>query len=593
MSKIKQYEKKKGKYEKEEYSSKQVFYRLLAYVKHYKAGFLLSVIGMIGFAAMDALFIYSIKPLVDQGINAKNVDVLRLAPYFVVIAFLFRGAFSFISSYGLSWIGGNMVMILRQKMFNHMLELPVSFFDKNSKGSLISQITYNTEQVFSATSSALVVIVREGTFTIGLLILMFYQSWQLSLVFVVIGPLVGLVATIVGKRFRKISKNIQNAIATVTTNIEQMLGGHRIILTFGGKKFEQERFKKNTNRARQQRMKMMVASSLSVPAIQLIASMAIVVVLVMASSQVLLEQLTAGTFTVIITSMIMILRPLKQLSTVNEQFQRGMTAGATIFELLDIAPEKNQGTFYTKRSQGNFSIKNLSFAYQDKKKLALDNISLNIRSGEKVAFVGTSGSGKTTLSNLLPRFYDFKNGNITLDNKPIFEYELHNLREQFSIVSQNVTLFDDTVLNNIKYAKTDATEDDIKKAASLANASEFIEKLPQKYDSIIGENGVTLSGGQKQRLAIARTILKDAPILILDEATSALDTESEKYIQNAIFNVLDQKTAIIIAHRLSTIIDADKIVVFADGKIKETGTHKELLAINGLYAKLYKLQYAS
>ncbi|GAA5217558.1 lipid A ABC transporter ATP-binding protein/permease MsbA [Corallincola platygyrae] len=568
------------------------FKRLLSYIKPYKAAFIASIIAMIGYAGVDSLFIYSIKPLIDEGLTNKNPEVLTYAPLFVLAAFVVRGICNFVSTYCLAWVGSNVVMTMRQALFEHMIKMPVPYFDNQTTGQLISKITYDTEQVANAASKTLIIIVKEGAFVIGMLALMFYQSWQLSAIFLVIGPIIGVVVSFVSKRFRKISRQIQNAMGTITTSAEQMLNGHKVVLTFGGQKLEAERFYKVNNQTRRQNMKMVAASAISVPVIQIIASFALATVLLVASMDSMLETLTPGTFTIVITSMIMLLRPLKQLTSVNSQFQKGMAASASIFSVLDEEIEKDTGEKTVDRVSGDIKIEGLTFTYQGKEAPALKELDLHVEPGKTVALVGRSGSGKSTITSLLTRFYDYENGSIRVDGIELHDFTLANLRSHFAIVSQHVTLFDDTIANNIAYACDESvTREQIIEAAKSAHVIEFTDQMPDGLDTQVGENGVMLSGGQRQRIAIARALLRNAPILILDEATSALDTESERHIQGALEELQKNRTCLVIAHRLSTIENADKIVVLDGGEIKEQGTHTELLSKDGAYAQLHKLQF--
>jgi subfamily B ATP-binding cassette protein MsbA len=569
------------------------FKRLLQYLKPYKAGFAMAMLGMAGYACVDVYFISQFSSFIDRGITQKDMAYLAWAPVFVVGMFFLRGVFHFISSYCLTWAGTHIVKDLRQQLFRQMIALPVSYHDKHSTGELISKITYDAEQIKQASSKALMVLIHEGVFVLGCLGLMFYNSWQLSLIFLLIAPVIALIVTHVSKRFRKISSNMQNAMGDVTTSSEQMLNGHKVILSFGSAGLENARFKEVNNRNRQLDVKMEATRSISVSLVQLIASFALAFVIYLASFPAMLDTLTPGTFSEILAAMMLLLKPLKQLTTVNSDFQRGMAAATNVFLVLDEKPEQDTGTIELAHVKGAIEIKDLSFHYPGHEKQVLKQINIKVEPGQTVALVGRSGSGKTTISNLLPRFYEITQGEILLDGINAKDCTLDSLRGQMAVVSQQVVLFNDTIANNIAYGyRGELSREHLINVAEKAHVMEFVSQMPQGLDTEIGENGVTLSGGQRQRIAIARALLRQAPVLILDEATSALDTESERKIQGALEELFKGRTSIVIAHRLSTIENADQILVMDQGQIVEQGTHQSLLAQNGYYAQLYKLQFS-
>ncbi|MDE9453289.1 lipid A ABC transporter ATP-binding protein/permease MsbA [Xenorhabdus bovienii] len=573
-------------------STWQTFRRLWPLITPFKLGLAVAAIALVINAAGDTLMLSLLKPLLDEGFGKADMSVLEWMPLVVIGLMLLRGISGFISSYCISWVSGKVVMQVRRRLFTHMMGMPVSFFDQQSTGTLLSRITYDSEQVASSSSGALVTVVREGASIIGLFILMFYYSWELSLILIVIAPIVALVIRLVSVRFRNISKNMQNSMGMVTTSAEQMLKGHKEVLIFGGQKIETKRFNKVSNHMRQQGMKMVSASSISDPIIQLIASFALAFVLYAASFPEIMGALTAGKITVVFSSMIALMRPLKSLTNVNAQFQRGMAACQTLFAILDMEQEKDEGKLELKKAKGDLEFRNVTFCYPTKDHPALKSISMTIPKGKTVALVGRSGSGKSTIANLLTRFYDINEGGIMLDGHDLREYSLSSLRSQIALVSQNVHLFNDTVANNIAYASEGKfSREEIERAAEMAYAMDFIKKLDQGLDTMIGENGVLLSGGQRQRIAIARALLRDSPILILDEATSALDTESERAIQAALDELQKNRTSLVIAHRLSTIENADEIIVVEDGFIVEKGNHSVLLEKDGAYAQLHRMQF--
>lgn len=582
------------KLQENDFSTLQTFKRLWPMIKPFKAGLIASGIALVFNALADSGLIYLLKPLLDDGFGKANHSFLKIMAFVVVGMIILRGVTNFISNYCLAWVSGKVVMTMRRRLFKHLMFMPVSFFDRNSTGKLLSRITYDSEMIASSSSGSLITIVREGAYIISLLAVMFYTSWELTLVLFVIGPIIAVLITIVSKIFRKLSKNLQDSMGELTATTEQMLKGHKVVISFGGQFVEEERFNKVSNNMRRKGMKMVTADSISDPVVQIIASFALVAVLFLATTPLIAEDnLSAGSFTVVFSSMLAMMRPLKSLTNVNSQFQRGMAACQTLFAILDLEPEKDNGTYKAEPAKGALEFKNVSFAYQGKEELALNNISFSVPAGKTVALVGRSGSGKSTIANLVTRFYDIEQGEILLDGVNIQDYRLSNLRENCAVVSQQVHLFNDTIANNIAYVAQDKySREEIIAAAKAAYALEFIEKLPQGFDTVIGENGASLSGGQRQRLAIARALLRNSPVLILDEATSALDTESERAIQSALDELKKDRTVIVIAHRLSTIENADEILVIDHGEIRERGNHKALLEQNGAYKQLYSMQFS-
>ena len=582
------------KLQENDFSTLQTFKRLWPTIKPFKAGLVVSGIALVLNALADSGLIYLLKPLLDDGFGKANHSFLKIMAFVVVGMIILRGVTNFISNYCLAWVSGKVVMTMRRRLFKHLMFMPVSFFDRNSTGKLLSRITYDSEMIASSSSGSLITIVREGAYIISLLAVMFYTSWELTLVLFVIGPIIAVLITIVSKIFRKLSKNLQDSMGELTATTEQMLKGHKVVLSFGGQHVEEERFNKVSNNMRRKGMKMVTADSISDPVVQIIASLALAAVLFLATTPLIAEDnLSAGSFTVVFSSMLAMMRPLKSLTNVNSQFQRGMAACQTLFAILDLEPEKDNGTYQAEPAKGALEFKNVSFAYQGKEELALNNISFSVPAGKTVALVGHSGSGKSTIANLVTRFYDIEQGEILLDGVNIQDYRLSNLRENCAVVSQQVHLFNDTIANNIAYAAQDKySREEIIAAAKAAYALEFIEKLPQGFDTVIGENGASLSGGQRQRLTIARALLRNSPVLILDEATSALDTESERAIQSALDELKKDRTVIVIAHRLSTIENADEILVIDHGEIRERGNHKALLEQNGAYKQLHSMQFS-
>jgi subfamily B ATP-binding cassette protein MsbA len=570
----------------------QNFKRLMSYAKPYKSGFVIAILGMLGYAGIDTLFFSQLQPLIDDGLTDENPNFMKWAPLFVIVCFIIRGICHFFGNYCLAWVGNNVVTDLRQNLFEHIMSLPVTFHDKESTGSLISKLTFDTEQVLSATSKALLTLVQQGAMVIGFLAVMFYNSWQLSAIFLLITPIIAVIVTVVSKRFRQVSKKIQNAMGEVTSAAEQTFNAHKVVLTFSGQQREFERFGKINKHNRQQRMKMVATKSFSVPLIQIIASFALAFVLYVANLESMKASLTPGIFITVITCMTMLLRPLKLLTTVNSDFQNGMAACVSIFAVLDQEKEKDTGQHTLDKAKGTLAFDHVDFSYKNDEILALTQLSFTANAGETIALVGRSGSGKSTASAMLLRFYDATAGKVLIDGKDITSYKLKDLRTQFAYVSQQVVLFNDSIANNIAYGKPSASREEIIAAAKSAHVIEFSENMPDGLDTNIGDNGALLSGGQRQRVAIARALLCDAPFLILDEATSALDTESERHIQDALQILQQNRTCIVIAHRLSTIENADKIIVMEQGEIIEQGDHQSLLAKDGAYAKLHNFQFS-
>ncbi|CAD83445.1 probable transport ATP-binding protein MsbA [Candidatus Blochmanniella floridana] len=574
-------------------SNWKVFRRLWPIINPFKIGLIIASITLIINAVSDSLMLALLKPLLDEGFGKANRSIFMWMPLVLMGLMIMRGMSGFASTYCISWVSGKVVMHIRRLLFNHIMNMPVSFFIEQSTATLMSRITYDADQVASSSSGALITIIREGASVVGLCIMMFYYSWQLSLVLILIMPIISIIIKLVSNKFKDIGKKIQNSMSQLVNSVEQMLKGHKEVLIFGGQHLEQNRFNYLSNRMRQYTMKMVQTSSVFEPLIQFVASLALACVLYIASIPSVIEMLSAGTITVIFSSMIALMKPLKSLTNVSAQFQRGMVACQTLFTILDLKTEKNIGKFSVKRVKGHIIFDNVTFFYPETNTPSLCNINFNIESGKTIALVGRSGSGKSTIVNLLTRFYDVYQGRILLDGLNLNDYTLTSLREQVSVVTQNVYLFNDTIANNIAYARTRFySRASIEEAAKMAYAMGFISKMKNGFDTIVGENGILLSNGQRQRIAIARALLRNCPILILDEATSSLDTESECIIYKSINILKKNRTSLIIAHRLSTIENADEILVVERGSIVERGIHVDLLNHKGVYSQLYKFQFS-
>lgn len=573
-------------------STWKTFLKLFPYILRYKFVLCLSIILLIVSAFADTSLIALLRPLLDQGFTMNDSDFLFMAPIYIFSLVLLRGVANYGYSIFLAFVSGKIVMKIRQKLFNHFVDAPVSYYDKNSTGRLLSRIIYDTDQVAASSSDALITIIRESAFICGLFYTMFYNSWQLSLSLIIITPLVIGLITFISVKFRKLAKNMQNSMGNVTMSVEQMLKGHREIIVFGAQEEESKNFEKVNNKFRRDGMRLTSISALSTPIVQLVISFAIAFVLVTASDPNL--NITPGEFTVVFSSLIALMQPIKNLTSVNAGFQKGMAACQTLFAILEQPVENDKGSINIDRVKGEIIFNNVSFGYETRQDLALHNISFNIPAGNTVALVGRSGSGKTTIASLLTRFYDISQGEILIDGYNIQDLTLYCLRNQIGLVSQHVHLFNDTIANNIAYGRIgEYTQEEIEEAAKKAYAYDFIMEFQDGFETKVGESGILLSGGQRQRISIARALLRNSPILILDEATSALDTESEQVIQKALDVLQNGRTAIVIAHRLSTIENADIILVIDDGHIVEQGNHNELINKNGIYKNLYDLKNKS
>jgi len=577
----------------QEMGSKELYLRLLGHVLPYWKMFGISILTTIAVAATEPALPALLKPLLDGSFVNRDQTMIRLIPMLMIGLFLLRGMLTFTSSYAISWVSSQLVMDLRNLMFRKLNSLPTPYFDNASSGNVIANIAFNVVQITAAGTNVITVLVRDSFSVLGLLGWMLYLNWKLTLIALVVAPLVALTVRLFSSRLRQTSRSSQRALGDITHVLEEAIEGHKVVKIFGGQKYEQDRFHDATNRLRRFSMKQTVAASLNVPLVQLIAAIALATIIYIATLQTSGDQITVGGFVSFITAMLMLLAPIKRLTGTNEGLQRGLAAAEMVFGLLDRESEPDSGTIKIAHAGGHLEFRNVALQYDEGGANVLQDISLDIAPGETIALVGQSGSGKTSLVNLIPRFYHPTQGSILLDGHNLEEIKLSCLRDNIAFVSQDVVLFNDTIAANIAYgSKAQATEAEIVAAAEAAHAMEFIKEMSLGLKTLVGENGIKLSGGQRQRIAIARAILKNAPILILDEATSALDTQSERHVQAALENLMRNRTTIVIAHRLSTIEKADRIVVMLKSRIVEIGTHRELIAQNGTYANLHRIQFA-
>lgn len=575
-------------------TSRELYARLLTYVRPYWKAFVVALVAM-GLASLaEPVFPAMMKKLLDDGFSqaAGPWDWL-IYPLAIMGIFLARAIFGFIGEYAMSWVSNNVITELRQAMFARMVRLPTRYYSDNLSGRLMSRIAYDVTGVAGAATNALTSLIKDSLSIVGLMAWLLYLNWQLTLITLSVIPFIAIVVRTFSKRLRAVAKGQQESMGRITQVLQETIEGHKVVKIFGGQSYEEARFYKSVREQRRLAMRSTMATAAQSPIVQFFAATGVAVIMGVALKQAAQDQTTVGSFVSFITAMLMLMAPLRRITDVNAPIQRGLAAADSVFSLIDEDAEEDKGKEELGRASGLVEFDKVSFTYPGADRPALDGVSLTIRPGECVALVGPSGSGKTTAANLLPRFYAIDGGEIRVDGHALPNIRLNSLRDNIALVSQDVVLFNETIGANIAYGgKSHATPEEIRAAAKAAHALEFIDALPEGMNTMIGENGVKLSGGQRQRLAIARAILKDAPILILDEATSALDTESERHVQAALDELMRGRSTLVIAHRLSTVERADRIVALAHGHKQEEGSHAELLAHDGLYARLYKMQKA-
>jgi subfamily B ATP-binding cassette protein MsbA len=575
-------------------TSRELYLRLLTYVRPYWKVFLVALGAMALSSLAEPVFPAMMKQLLDNGFSKASGEWDWLFyPLAIMGIFLARAIFGFIGDYAMSWVSNNVITEMRQAMFVRMIRLPTRYYSDNLSGRLMSRVAYDVTGVAGAATNALTSLIKDSLSIVGLLAWLIYLNWQLTLITLSVVPFIAVVVRTFSKRLRSVAKGQQESMGQITQVLQEAIEGNKVVKIFGGQAYEEARFYKSVREQRRLAMRATLASSAQTPIVQFFSATGVAIIMGVALKQANTDQATVGSFVSFVTAMLMIMAPLKRLTDVNAPIQRGLAAAESVFSLIDAETEADAGTEKLGRAQGLVEFDKVTFTYPGADRPALNAVSLTVRPGECVALVGPSGSGKTTAANLLPRFYQIDGGEIRVDGHALQNIQLASLRDNIALVSQDVVLFNDTLGANIAYgSKRDATKDEIRAAAKAAHALEFIDALPQGLDTMIGENGVKLSGGQRQRLAIARALLKNAPILILDEATSALDTESERHVQAALDELMRGRTTLVIAHRLSTIERADRIVTLAHGEKQEEGSHAELLGQDGLYARLYRMQKA-
>jgi len=568
-------------------NSKVLYLRLFRYAWKYKAVFLSGILALVIFSATNAAFLAAIKQITDEGFVKQAPDKVMYLPFMLFGLLAIRAFASFASNFSMRWVARRVVEDLRLDTFRQLMKLPISYFDQQPAGIVVSKLTYDVEQMANAATKSTLTFVRDSLTAIGIVGYMLYLDWRLTLIFILVAPAMTFLLKRMRPKLKDAAHAVQDSVGEMTKVSEEVISGQRIVKIFGAQDYENERFAKAAAKNRRMQIRLARLSGINSMTVEMLAAISLGLVVYYA-----VGRFTAGEFAAFVSALLMLITPLKGLTSMNEEMQVARVAAQSIFGVIDVKAEQDEGDKELLRSKGEIEFKHVNLTYNNAKRPALKDVSFSIKSGEKLALVGRSGGGKTTLVNLLPQFYELQQGQVLLDGVDMRSIPLTTLRQQFALVSQDVILFNDTVFNNIAYGVLrNSTEEDVINAAKAAHAWDFIQQLPNGLYGEIGDKGMRLSGGQRQRIAIARAILKDAPILLLDEATSALDTESEQHVQAALDKLMQNRTSIVIAHRLSTVENADRIMVMEQGEIVESGSHADLMALGGHYAKLYQKQF--
>ena len=571
----------------------QVYSRLWRYVMPHKLIGLVAMLAMAGTALIEVSMIWMLEPLTDEALVARNLETARWLPIAFVGVFIGRGLFGFGTEYSLGWIGRSVISNLRRDVFRKFLTLPSGFIETHATGPMLSRMTYNVEMVAESVTNVVTVAVRDLLTVIAAIALMIYQSPRLFVFVMILMPIIAVLIQVLGKAFRRYSGRIQDSVGEVTQVTDEVLRGNRVVKVFGGYDYEISRLIEVDERNRRQNLKLIRARSMGVAVTQVIFGVGVAGVIYAAAIESVNGNLSPGKFISFFGAMMLMLQPLRRITNINAVLQRGIAAGDSLFSIIDEPDEPDSGTVEVERARGDVEFRNVSFWYNSETAPVLEDLTFSVEAGKSIAIVGHSGSGKTTLVGLLPRFYDARSGEVLLDGKPVTDYRLINLRENISLVSQDIVLFNDTIENNLAYGQLrQRSRAEILQAAEAAHVLDFVQEMPEGFETVVGDRGLLLSGGQRQRIAIGRALLKNAPVLILDEATSSLDTKSERRIQAALDKLMENRTTLVIAHRLSTVENADEIIVLDEGRVVESGTHRELLDKGGHYAALYRMQFS-